>query len=296
MLNVPKIKQAQHLDIPLASNHNVTTPLRYPGGKTVLVDFVTGIIDMLGMSNLTYVEPYAGGAGIALRLLKNGVVSDIVINDYDENVYAFWDSVVNQSSAFLKKFDEVEPTLDEWKRQRQIIHNPASELDRGFAFFFLNRTNRSGVINGGVIGGLEQSGRYKVSARYNKYSLREKLAFLGEYSSRIMVCCLDGQKIAEKYVSQPHTFTYLDPPYVMKGSSLYLNALSEQQHRSLAETLIHSTGKWMLTYDNAELVKALYKESYGGIFSLRYTAASHRQANELIAFSDELAEILRFKY
>lgn len=136
MLNVPKIKQAQHLDIPLASNHNVTTPLRYPGGKTVLVDFVTGIIDMLGMSNLTYVEPYAGGAGIALRLLKNGVVPDIVINDYDENVYAFWNSVVNQSSAFLKKFDEVEPTLDEWKRQRQIIHNPASELDRGFAFFF----------------------------------------------------------------------------------------------------------------------------------------------------------------
>ena len=290
---LPKISQQQRLVVPLTSNHDVASPLRYPGGKSVLSGFIAGLIARSGMDRPLYVEPYAGGAGVALRLLMDDLVSGIVINDYDPDVFAFWDSAVNHSREFLDRFDRVEPTMDEWRRQKRIIRDPADELDRGFAFFFLNRTNRSGVINGGVIGGLAQSGRYKVSARYNEARLREKLAFLGEHSPRIEVTCRDGRQIARQYASRTDAFTYLDPPYVVKGGSLYLNALTEQQHRDLAATLAESDGAWMLTYDDTELTRTLYAGNYGGVFPLRYAAASRREATELMAFSDMTAASLR---
>lgn len=287
---MPAVGQAQQMTVPLTSNHDVASPLRYPGGKSVLSGFIETVIEKLEMRDPTYVEPYAGGAGVALRLLKENHVSRIVINDYDRDVFAFWNSAVNHSAKFLEKFDSVEPTLEEWQRQKKTIRESSNEIERGFAFFFLNRTNRSGVINGGVIGGLNQSGKYKVWARYNKEKLREKLVFLGEHADSIEVTRQDGRSVAERYALQPDTFVYLDPPYVEKGGSLYLNAFDTKQHRDLAETLKQSeNGTWMLTYDDTELIRNLYRESSGGLFPLRYSAASRRRANELMIFSNALA-------
>ncbi len=288
---MPKIGQAQQLTVPLTSNHDVASPLRYPGGKSVLSGFIKTLIEKLEMKDPTYVEPYAGGAGVALRLLRENYVSRIVINDYDKDVFAFWNSAVNHSAEFLKKFDSVTPTLEEWQKQKKVIQDSSNEVERGFAFFFLNRTNRSGVINGGVIGGLNQDGKYKVWARYNKEKLREKLVFLGDHADLIEVTCCDGKNVAKKYVSNPNTFIYLDPPYVEKGGSLYLNAFDAKQHRDLAETLKQfDDGTWLLTYDDTELIRNLYKESPGGLFPLRYSAASRRKANELMIFSNALAQ------
>lgn len=134
---MPEVGQARRLDVPLTSNHDVASPLRYPGGKTVLSGFVATLIERLGMKDPTYVEPYAGGAGVALRLLRENRVSRIVINDYDRNVYAFWNGAVNHPADFLARFDAVEPTMEEWRRQRRIIRDPSDEGERGFAFFFL---------------------------------------------------------------------------------------------------------------------------------------------------------------
>ena len=206
------VAETGSLSVPLVSNHDVASPLRYPGGKSVLSGYVASLIDVLGIRDVTYVEPYAGGAGVALRLLKDHKVSKVVINDYDPDVFAFWNSAVNDSASFLERFDRAEPTIEEWHRQKRIIADPASELDRGFAFFFLNRTNRSGVLNGGVIGGLKQNGRYKVSARYNKASLRRKLEFLGEHADSIEVRNEDGRAVVERFVGFPEAFIYADPP------------------------------------------------------------------------------------
>lgn len=291
---MPEVGQARRLDVPLTSNHDVASPLRYPGGKTVLSGFVATLIERLGMKDPTYVEPYAGGAGVALRLLRENRVSRIVINDYDRNVYAFWNGAVNHPADFLARFDAVEPTMEEWRRQRRIIRDPSDEGERGFAFFFLNRTNRSGVINGGVIGGLGQNGTYRVSARYNKERLREKLVFLGEHADSIEVTCRDGRSVAEEYVSRSDAFVYLDPPYVQKGASLYPAVFDTEQHRALAETLKRSgSGTWMLTYDDTELIRTLYRENPGGLFPLRYSAASRREAHELMIFSDTLAQSMQ---
>lgn len=293
-IRIPDVASAQHVDIPLSSNHDVASPLRYPGGKSVLSGFVQTLMSASGLEGGTYVEPYAGGAGIALRLLRDGIASRIVINDLDPDVYAFWDSAVNHPDGFLRRFDAVEPTIDEWKRQRRIIRESDAPLDRGFAFFFLNRTNRSGVADGGVIGGLRQEGRYKVWARYNKSKLRDKLVFLANHGQDIDVLNMDGMEAASEYLSRKKTFVYIDPPYVDKGSSLYLNALTEQQHRDLAGTLERNrAAAWMLTYDDTRLTRELYTGFPGGLFPLRYSAASHRQATELAVFSDTTSQALQ---
>lgn len=183
---VPFVHQRRLLDVSLSPVHSVKTPLRYPGGKSVLWAYVSGLIDTSGCGG-TYVEPYAGGAGIALRLLAEGKVSGIVINDMDVNVHALWDAVVNDHARFMQLFDCVEPTIEQWHHWRAVLRDPVSELERGFAFFFLNRTCRSGVVTAGVIGGLAQKGRYRVDARYNKSALRDKLEFLGCNADRIEV-------------------------------------------------------------------------------------------------------------
>ena len=290
---MPRVESAEILSIPLVSNHSVVSPLRYPGGKSVLSGYVASLIRLLGIDDATYVEPYAGGAGVALRLLQEHTVSRVVINDYDPNVFAFWNSAVNDSESFLELFDKIEPTIEEWHRQKEIIRSPSSELDRGFAFFFLNRTNRSGVLNGGVIGGLNQSGNYKIGARYNKASLRRKLEFLGVHSESIEVLNEDGRAVTERFIETESAFIYADPPYVEKGQSLYMNAFDKNQHEGLGKTLNnHVYSQWLLTYDDTELVRSLYRKRYGGLFPLRYSASSHRSANELMIFSDILGEAI----
>lgn len=124
---MPEVGQARRLDVPLTSNHDVASPLRYPGGKTVLSGFVATLIERLGMQDPTYVEPYAGGAGVALRLLRENRLSRIVINDYDRHVYAFWNGAVNHPADFLARLDAVEPTMEEWHRQCRIIRDPSDE-------------------------------------------------------------------------------------------------------------------------------------------------------------------------
>ncbi|ATU20615.1 DNA methyltransferase [Bifidobacterium choerinum] len=288
----PLFKERRVLSVPLASVHSVASPLRYPGGKSVLSAYVSGLVDASGCRG-AYVEPYAGGAGIALRLLAGGKVSGIVINDMDANVHAFWDSAVNDHARFMRLFDRVEPTIEQWHHWRAVLRDPVSELERGFAFFFLNRTCRSGVINGGVIGGLAQRGRYRVDARYNKEQLRGKLEYLGRVAERIEVRGDDGVEVVRDYAGRPGAFVYADPPYVVKGSSLYLNAFDEERHRALAEVLVlECGGTWMLTYDDAPLVEELYGGMPGGLFSLRYSAANHRIAREAMVFSRELSNAL----
>lgn len=288
----PVFRERRVLNIPLASVHSVVTPLRYPGGKSVLSTYVADLIDVSGCHD-TYVEPYAGGAGIALRLLAAGRVSRVVINDFDANVHAFWDSVVNDHARFMRLFDAVDPTIEQWRHWRDVLRDPGDELERGFAFFFLNRTCRSGVVTGGVIGGLAQRGRYRVDARYNKRVLRNKLEFLGQHADHIGIQGEEGSNVVNEYAGRPGVFVYADPPYVAKGSSLYLNAFDESRHRGLSDVLAQRCdGVWMLTYDDASLVGELYADMPGGLFSLRYSAARYCIAQEAMIFSPKLAGIL----
>jgi DNA adenine methylase len=267
------------------------SPLRYPGGKTILFPFFVQKIEQSGLRDVTYVEAFAGGAGAALALLFNEVVDHIVINDLDKAIYSFWRSAIFESERFIEKIDRTPVTVKEWRKQKAIYENKrAKRFDRGFATFFLNRTNRSGILNGGPIGGLDQTGKWKIDARYNKKALIKRISDIVEYKSRIIVTNEDGVDLVSRYLRKKNVFVYLDPPYYDKAADLYLNVFQEKDHARLAKKLnAHPNATWLLTYDNKPEIRKLYTERTVVDFSLSYNAYELRCGQELMIFSDRLA-------
>lgn len=267
------------------------SPLRYPGGKGLLYSRLRQIIRDNNLTSSTYVEPYAGGAGAALGLLVSGQVASIAINDLDPALYAFWRYVVDDPDDFRRRVSTVELTVKEWEKQREI-YNTASIDDLpllGFATFYLNRTNRSGVLNGGPIGGKDQTGNYKIDARFNRDTLLERIRIIGLYASRINVTNQDGCEIIKQHADNPNAFIYADPPYFEKAGSLYMNAFDASDHKDLATCLNQvTTARWILTYDNVPQVGELYSERRRRLFSLNYSAHRVTKAQEVMVFSDSL--------
>lgn len=268
------------------------SPLRYPGGKTFLFPFFENVIKDNNLEKVTYIEPFAGGAGAALALLMSNKVERIVINDLDKTIYSFWKSSIFHSSRFIKKIESTPVTMSEWKKQKEIYNNPkANQFDLGFATFFLNRTNTSGILDGGPIGGTEQKGKYKIDARFNKKTLIERIKRISTYKDRILVYNEDGLKIINKYLNKKNSFIYLDPPYFEKGASLYLNHYKKDNHESLAKKLNQNPDAfWLLTYDNKKEIKSLYPSRRIVNFSLNYNAYESRKGKELMIFSDAFAK------
>jgi DNA-methyltransferase len=268
------------------------TPLRYPGGKTSLFAFFDAVIEKHEWKDVTYIEPYAGGAGAAISLLLLEKVHRIVINDYDPAIYSFWFSLKERNAEFIERVLNTPVTVEEWEQQKKVYKaaNTSDRLSLGFATFFLNRTNRSGILNAGPIGGKQQLGDWKIDARYNKQSLIGKIKLIGLYSDRITVLNEDGVDVIERYAKDPNSFFYVDPPYFVKGADLYLNAFKLEDHQRLADSLSrHNKAKWLLSYDNEKRILDLYPDRNHRAFELKYSAHyNSKVGSELMIFSDAI--------
>ena len=162
----------------------------------------------------------------------------------------------------------------------------------GFATFYLNRTNRSGALNGGPIGGLDQTGTYKIDARFNRAALIERIRILALYASQITVTRDDGVKVIKRYGKRANTFIYADPPYFEKAGSLYLNAFAPADHEDLSSALnSRAGGAWLLTYDNVPQVHDLYSARRRRMFQLNYSANRVMKATEIAVLSDAVADV-----
>jgi DNA adenine methylase len=270
----------------IARRGSHASPLRYPGGKATLAGFFESTIRALGLDRPTYIEPYAGGAGAGIELLLKDIVGMVVINDLDPAIHACWKAMVKDSDAFLQLLEFTPLTIDEWKKQREVYRRrhdaDVDPLALGFATFYLNRTSRSGVLGAGVIGGLAQAGPYKIDARYDKEVLRGRIEKLAKLSSRIRVTNQDGAARLREYLPKDNVFAYVDPPYVEKGSSLYMSAFNEEDHIALATVLNgYASRNWVLTYDVADLIKSLYKARDVSEFQLLYSAHLRGKKDEL---------------
>lgn len=265
---------------------NSASPLRYPGGKASMANLLGQIRKLNNLGGLSIAEPFAGGAGASLSLLFLEETSAIHINDVDPAIHDFWWTVVNRPTPFLTKLSKTRVSMAEWRRQREVYRSQsrASRLRRGFAAFYLNRCNRSGIImNGGPIGGVKQIGEWKLGARYNKVGLRDRCNRIAEYSDRIQVSCSDGIEFI-KTQDAKSTFFFIDPPYFVKGNTLYLNALDKAYHESLAAQLKSLTdAAWVLTYDDCPEIRKMYR-GWATIrpFSLRYVADERRNGKEVL--------------
>lgn len=269
----------------------VYSPLRYPGGKGKLAPFMKALIENTGHVGGTYIEPFAGGAGIALELLETGVVSQIVINDYDKGIYSFWRAILNETDRFIDTIESIPLNIDEWHKQRNIIMNSENKysFELGFATFYMNRTNRSGIIKGGVIGGLEQSGAWKMDARFNKEKLIERIKKIAERKADIHVYNKDVVSLIQNYVPkyENNAFIYFDPPYFEKGKQLYLNFFNYDDHVRIEE-MVNSLMNcdWVITYDDVQDIADIYSDHVLRRFDLNYSVAVKRKASEIIIFKE----------
>ncbi len=266
------------------------SPLRYPGGKSSLAGFFNAIIARRGLD--TYVEPYAGGAGAAIELLLTDSVSEIVINDLDPAIYCFWHAITCDTIGFLDRLAKTPLTLDEWRIQQEIYRNGdlRDSLALGFATFYLNRTNRSGVMNAGVIGGQSQGGKYRIDARYDRDSLAKRIQLIADQRKRIKVTNEDGVATIRRAMRRKAALIYADPPYYAKGSYLYLNSFDNTQHEQLASILnANADRNWILTYDDHERIRELYADRKYFNFQLNYSAHQRMRVAELMVASDHLS-------
>lgn len=261
------------------------SPLRYPGGKQVLAKVLAHLIRINAASEGVYAEPFAGGAGAALALLFGEHVERIIINDADCRIAAFWEAVLHQTNAFIKLVQNTPVTIAEWRRQRAIYLDTRrrSTLAAGFATFYLNRCNRSGIIaSGGPIGGIRQQGQWKIDARFNRDNLSERVSKIATYRDRIELSNLDAIKFLrlqskKKRPKARPLFVYLDPPYFAMGEHLYLNYYDADDHGRLAKYLKGATAfQWALTYDNVPQIKKLYAELRRAKFDLAYSARERK--------------------
>lgn len=270
------------------NNHS---PLRYPGGKANIIEKLIQILKINNFNNYQYAEPFAGGCGLALGLLIRGYVTQIHINDIDPGIWAFWDSVLNRNKELIIRIQKTTVCLDEWHKQREVIRNPNlnNSFDLGFATFFMNRTNRSGIIKAGVIGGLSQNGNYLLDCRFNKDALSRRIERVGLYSERIHLTNLDALDFLNKINNnQANVLACIDPPYYKQGSSLYTNFYQAHDHELLAKKIKSLKIPWILTYDNEIVIRQLYDKNKQIEFNLNYSAQTKKVGTELMVFSDKL--------
>jgi DNA adenine methylase len=270
------------------------SPLRYPGGKAKLYSLVEPIVTQnLPNQNRLYIEPFAGGAGLALHLLFQGNVDALVLNDLDYHISCFWEECLFNSERLCDKIQHCEISMDTWRNQRQIYDNEQTHAPDEIAFstFFLNRCNVSGIICGGPIGGADQSGSYGLDARFKRNDLIRKIQAIAARRDQITFYNLDARRFLSDIVPNYNvdsTLLNIDPPYVKKGPTLYRNSFTQQDHEQLAHQIAQLNHKWITTYDECDLINRLYGRFRREIITLNYSAGHTKQGKELLIYSDSI--------
>jgi DNA adenine methylase len=272
--------------------HGFTSPLRYPGGKGMLTNFAKLLVSLNKLNDGDYVEVYAGGASIAWALLFDGFVKKVHINDISKPIYAFWKSVLKHTDELCRLIQDTPVTIEERDRQKHVQLNPKenSVLELGFSTFFLNRTNRAGILKGGVIGGKEQSGKWKLDARFNKMDLIGRIQRIASYSAQIRLHNKDAAVFIKDQLPKipQNSLVYLDPPYYAKGDSLYENYYSHEDHVAIAGLVSKINRPWVVSYDNVEPIAKLYEKYKSIEYKLSYSVQDRYAGSEIIFFSKNL--------
>ncbi|UJF14688.1 DNA adenine methylase [Jeotgalibaca sp. MA1X17-3] len=269
------------------------SPLRYPGGKTQLSEFLKNLLQINEMQNIVYCEPFSGGFGAGMELLFSNEVDSIIINDLDLGIYSIWNAILNDNKQFIKMIRDIPITIEEWHIQKEIytnlINSHQYSIELGFATFFLNRTNRSGIISGGPIGGYNQESAYKLDCRFNKEGLIEKIRDIYNEKARIKLYNLEANDLINNVLlneNPKNLFIFFDPPYYKQGKNLYKNFFDHDNHIELRKCIdMMSHYKWITTYDYEENIKNIYRSYPALRYKIRYSANRVRKETEYLFHS-----------
>ncbi|MEM0946297.1 MAG: DNA adenine methylase [Pseudomonadota bacterium] len=265
------------------------SPLRHPGGKGKVADFVQQLVEQNDIMDGYYVEPYAGGGAVALELLLRGIVHRVALNDISVHIHSFWRSVLEQPDELCALVQSTPLDVDSWDRQKAIVKKACEDdfLATGFATLFLNRTNRSGILNGGPIGGRDQTGNWLIDARYNVDALDSKIQIIAQYSSHIDLTKIDAVDFLRNGANiwPDNTLVYLYPPYFHKGRDLYYHSYVASDHLDVFDSLAHlKKQKWLVSYDDCAEIREIYFDLPTLSYQLGHTARSFRSGSEVMFF------------
>lgn len=275
------------------------SPLRYPGGKASIYEMTRDIITEHGLIGCQYAEPYAGGCGLALSLLFSGDVDSLYLNDIDPSIAHLWQIILANPDSLAGRIYSAKMTIDEWHKQKAVQKHKdtATPLDLAFSTLYLNRTNRSGIIKAGVIGGLGQNGNYKMDCRFNKDDIIKKIYAIADKQDSIQVFNLDAidfiSYLESLNLNKP--LLMIDPPYYNKGQSLYTNFYQHDDHAAIANKLYTTPLPWLLTYDNTPQISELYQDYQQYQFDINYSVAKKRVGTELLITSHDFSTLSHSK-
>lgn len=269
------------------------SPLRYPGGKGKVADFVQKVVEQNDIMDGYYVEPYAGGGAVALELLMRGIVQRVALNDLSIHIHSFWRAVLEEPENLCRLVRDTAINVETWDCQKAIVKDACEEdfLSTGFATLYLNRTNRSGILNAGLIGGRAQNGNWLIDARYNVSVLVKKLEFIAQHSSQIDLTRMDAVKFIKNgsKVWGEKTLVYLDPPYFHKGRDLYYHFYTPSDHLSVFKSLASlKKQKWLVSYDDCAEIREIYFDLPTLSYQLGHTARTYKVGGEVMFFKPDM--------
>lgn len=253
------------------------SPLRYPGGKSKLIDYI--YFKLNSNNTNVFVEPFAGGASVGLSLLDAGVINNLILNDIDFGIYSLFFIIKNNPNRLINKINKYKPThKDYFKAQETIKSNykNCDEFKAAWSLLLVNRLAYSGICKANPLGGKNGS-MNDLLVRWNPKTLCNRIDKINKMSNKITVLNMDALELIEEMYWEPSTTIFIDPPYFKKGKDLYEHYYNKEDHIKL-NVLLDNLYQGMpgadmiLTYDNDEYIEWLYLypdiEIVGRVYSI----------------------------
>ncbi len=251
------------------SEVSILSPLRYPGAKRRLSGYISEVLRLNGLRPKLFVEPFAGGASVALQLLTENLVDEIALGERDPFVASFWKIVFNDAEWLIDQIEKMEVTVERWRHFHDGTFR--SDRERALACLFLNRTSFSGILadTSGPIGGYKQVSEYKVDCRFPVATLTKRIQQAASLSDRVLfVSSGDWQKtvakVQELRYKKNKVFFYFDPPFYAKAERLYRFYFGDKEHEALHRRVVRIRQPWILSYDPAVPIIKLYAHNGQG--------------------------------
>lgn len=274
---------------------SIKNPLRYPGAKSKLADYIIRLLQQERLTGCTFYEPFAGSCALSIRLLEEGVIKKAVINEKDPLIYSFWESVFCYTDELIQLIQDTQIDLQTWYKIAEYRQSKnlfgKTIVEKGFAGLFLNRTNFSGILNANPLGGKSQTSQYTIDCRFKKEAIIQSIRAISAFSNKIEVHADDAIKFMRRELKGKHRnkfFVYLDPPYYKAGPELYRYHYTKADHIALSNFIKTKTFAWLMSYDNVPEIRELYENSTFINLHLDYSVRTSRKGSELLISNLEI--------
>ena len=244
-----------------------TTPLRYPGGKSRAIKFLSQHLPKIE----SYREPFLGGGSMALYVTQTYPNTDVWVNDLYYPLYAFWVTLRDHGQQLCDDLRELKTELGEsYDAHRMACDDAKDKLNNdlyesGFNFYVANKCSFSGLT---------------ANSSFSKQASRANFTFRGIDKLPALSELIQGWRITnqsyEELLYGRNAFVFLDPPYAIKDN-LYGNKGDMHKsfdHEWFAAQACASDNKCMITYNSELFIKDRFPDWYQKDWDLTYTMRS----------------------